>query len=69
MKIAMISTPFESTPPLKYGGTERIVSLLTEGLAERGHEVTLSLPGIPKPGPGWFTSLKQLKDKCTLQTT
>ncbi|GFP28552.1 hypothetical protein HKBW3S33_01966, partial [Candidatus Hakubella thermalkaliphila] len=44
----MISTPFESTPPLKYGGTERIVSLLTEGLAERGHEVTLFATGDSK---------------------
>lgn len=48
MKIAMISTPFESTPPLRYGGTERIVSLLTEGLAERGHEVTLFATGDSK---------------------
>jgi len=31
----------ESVPPKKYGGTERVVSNLTEGLVARGHEVTL----------------------------
>src|SRR5437867_12444621 len=41
MRIAQISSPHESTPPEKYGGIERIVSLLTEGLVARGHEVTL----------------------------
>lgn len=41
MRIAQVSTPHESTPPEKYGGIERVVSLLTEGLQERGHEVTL----------------------------
>ena len=38
MRIAQISSPHESTPPEKYGGIERIVSLLTEGLVARGHE-------------------------------
>ncbi len=32
---------FERVPPEKYGGTERIVSYLTEELVRRGHEVTL----------------------------
>lgn len=41
----MISTPFETTPPERYGGTERIVSLLTEGLVKRGHDVTLFATG------------------------
>jgi len=41
MRIAQISTPHERTPPEKYGGIERIVSLLTEGLHARGHDVTL----------------------------
>ena len=45
MKIAMLSTPFEVTPPTKYGGTERIVSMLTEGLVKHGHEVTLFATG------------------------
>jgi hypothetical protein len=32
---------FESAPPRLYGGTERIVSYLTEELVKQGHEVTL----------------------------
>jgi glycosyltransferase involved in cell wall biosynthesis len=36
---------FERVPPVKYGGTERIVSYLTEELVRRGHEVTLYASG------------------------
>jgi glycosyltransferase involved in cell wall biosynthesis len=41
MRIAQVAPPFESVPPTRYGGTERVVSLLTEELVRRGHEVTL----------------------------
>ena len=41
MKIAQVAPLFESVPPKKYGGTERIVSYLTEELVRQGHEVTL----------------------------
>src|SRR5690606_15825733 len=41
MKIAQIAPLAESVPPRLYGGTERIVSFLTEELVRRGHEVTL----------------------------
>lgn len=41
MKIAQIVPPFHAIPPTGYGGTERVVSLLTEGLVKAGHEVTL----------------------------
>ncbi|MBI3981264.1 glycosyltransferase family 4 protein [Candidatus Microgenomates bacterium] len=41
MRIAQIAPLIERTPPKKYGGTERVVSLLTEGLVKRGHEITL----------------------------
>lgn len=41
MKIAMISTPFLSVPPRRYGGTELVIYELVEGLTERGHDVTL----------------------------
>jgi glycosyltransferase involved in cell wall biosynthesis len=41
MKIAQISPLMESVPPSLYGGTERIVSYLTEELVRQGHEVTL----------------------------
>jgi glycosyltransferase involved in cell wall biosynthesis len=41
MKIAQIAPLIESVPPPLYGGTERIVSWLTEELVRLGHEVTL----------------------------
>ncbi|MCM8787366.1 MAG: glycosyltransferase family 4 protein [Candidatus Omnitrophica bacterium] len=45
MKIAQISTIWWRTPPVKYGGSERIVSYLTEELVKRKHEVTLYASG------------------------
>jgi glycosyltransferase involved in cell wall biosynthesis len=41
LKIAQVAPLYESVPPTKYGGTERIVSYLTEELVRQGHEVTL----------------------------
>jgi glycosyltransferase involved in cell wall biosynthesis len=41
LRIAQLAPPFESVPPARYGGTERVVSTLTEELVRRGHEVTL----------------------------
>ena len=41
MRIAQVSPLYESVPPKYYGGTERIVSYLTEELVRQGHEVTL----------------------------
>jgi glycosyltransferase involved in cell wall biosynthesis len=45
MKIAQISPLFERVPPRKYGGTERVVSWLTEELVAQGHQVTLFASG------------------------
>ena len=44
MKIAQIAPLAESVPPKLYGGTERIVSYLTEELVRQGHDVTLFAP-------------------------
>lgn len=41
MRIAQIAPLAESCPPAYYGGTERVVSYLTEELVDRGHDVTL----------------------------
>jgi len=41
MRIAQIAPLVESVPPKHYGGTERIVSYLTEELVRAGHDVTL----------------------------
>lgn len=45
MKIAIISPIIERVPPKKYGGTERVVNILTEGLIKKGHQVTLFATG------------------------
>ncbi|MGH8728855.1 MAG: glycosyltransferase family 4 protein [Burkholderiales bacterium] len=41
MKIAQVAPLYESVPPKLYGGTERVVSYLTEELVALGHDVTL----------------------------
>jgi len=45
MKIAQIAPLMESVPPRLYGGTERVVSYLTDELVRLGHEVTLFASG------------------------
>src|SRR5579863_785058 len=45
MKIAQIAPLTEAVPPKLYGGTERVVSYLTEELVSQGHEVTLFASG------------------------
>lgn len=45
MRIAQVAPVYESVPPKKYGGTERVVSWLTEELVNQGHEVTLFASG------------------------
>src|SRR5262245_47556708 len=45
MRIAQIAPPMESVPPAYYGGTERVVSYLTEELVRQGHLVTLFASG------------------------
>ncbi len=41
VRIAQVAPLFESVPPRYYGGTERVVSWLTEELVRQGHRVTL----------------------------
>ena len=45
MRIAQVAPLFESVPPEAYGGTERVVSYLTEALVDAGHDVTLFASG------------------------
>jgi glycosyltransferase involved in cell wall biosynthesis len=45
MRIAQVAPLFEAVPPQLYGGTERVVSHLTEELVRRGHDVTLFASG------------------------
>ena len=48
MRIAQIAPLYEAVPPKLYGGTERVVSFLTEELVALGHEVTLFASGDSK---------------------
>lgn len=45
MRIGQVSPLYESVPPQEYGGTERVVSFLTEELVRLGHDVTLFASG------------------------
>ena len=45
MRILQIAPPWFSVPPAGYGGTERIVSILADGLVAAGHDVTLLASG------------------------
>lgn len=64
MRVAQIAPLWESVPPPAYGGTELIVSLLTDELVCRGHEVTLFASGdshaLAKLQPGCETALRSL---------
>jgi hypothetical protein len=48
LRIAQIAPLHERVPPRLYGGTERVVSFLTEELVRQGHEVTLFASGDSK---------------------
>jgi glycosyltransferase involved in cell wall biosynthesis len=62
MRIAQIAPLFEAVPPKLYGGTERIVSALTEELVGMGHDVTLFASGdsvtSAKLDPPWPRALR-----------
>jgi len=45
MRIAQLAPLFEAVPPKTYGGTERVVSYITEELVAAGHDVTLFASG------------------------
>ena len=45
MRIAQVAPLYERVPPKLYGGTERVVSYLTEALVELGHDVSLYASG------------------------
>jgi len=48
MRIAQLAPVWERVPPMRYGGIELIVYLLTEELVKRGHDVTLFATGDSK---------------------
>ena len=62
MRIAQVAPLAESVPPKLYGGTERVISWLTEELVNLGHEVTLFASGNSRTGatlvPIWPRALR-----------
>ena len=51
LRIALVAPPFLPIPPLRYGGTERVVGVLADGFYRRGHDLTVFAAGDSKtPG-------------------
>ena len=48
MRIAQIAPLYESVPPQFYGGTERVVSYLTEELVAQGHDAAFPGGAVPR---------------------
>jgi len=59
MRIAQVSPLYESVPPQLYGGTERVVSYLTEELVRQGHDVTLFASGDSHTGARLISACDQ----------
>lgn len=67
MKIAQVAPLYEAVPPKLYGGTERIVSFLTEELVRQGHHVTLFASGDSVTSAKLLacsTEALRLREKC-----
>jgi glycosyltransferase involved in cell wall biosynthesis len=68
MRIAQVAPLYEAVPPLLYGGTERVVSYLTEQLVTQGHDVVLFASGDSRTTaqlmPVWPRALR-LEDSAT----
>lgn len=64
MRIAQVAPLWEQVPPKAYGGTELVVSLLTDELVRRGHDVTLFASGdsdtLARLEPGCDQALRPL---------
>ncbi len=59
MRIAQIAPLAEAVPPKLYGGTERVVSWLTEELVRQGHDVTLFAAGGSKTAARLVTGCEE----------
>src|SRR5438128_5003786 len=66
MKIAEVAPPWFPVPPTGYGGIELIVSLLADGLVERGHDVTLFASGGSETKADLVTPLLDPPDPALL---
>jgi glycosyltransferase involved in cell wall biosynthesis len=76
MRIAQIAPLYEAVPPKLYGGTERVISWLTEELVHQGHDVVLFASGDSVTSatlePMWPKALRldgSVRDPLALQMT
>src|SRR5262249_46370111 len=70
MRIAQVAPMYEAVPPHRYGGTERVVSYLTEELVRRGHDVTLFASGDSRTSARLVpTTDRALRERFSLQET
>ena len=69
MRIAQVAPLAESVPPKLYGGTERVVSWLTEELIALGHDVTLFASATRLRVPRLFRCGRALFDSADLSQT
>ena len=56
LRIAVLAPPWFAVPPTGYGGIEWVVSLLADGLADAGHDVTLFASGDSRRPEAGFSS-------------
>lgn len=63
LKIAQVAPLWVTIPPKKYGGIERIIAMLCDGLVERGHDVTL----FASPGSETKAKLVSVFDKPLIE--
>ena len=76
LRVAFVAPPWYPVPPLGYGGIERVVYLLAQALARRGHDVTVfGRPGladdvkvVPLAEPEWQTELGGYGERHRLAT-
>ena len=66
MRIAEIAPVWFAVPPTGYGGIELVVALLADGLAERGHDVTLFASGGSRTKANLVSPLKEPPDPVLL---
>ncbi|MET0420798.1 MAG: glycosyltransferase family 4 protein [Acidimicrobiia bacterium] len=66
MRIAMIAPPWFPIPPSGYGGIEVVVSLLVDGLASTGHDVTLYASGGSRVNAEVVSPLLEAPDPALL---
>ena len=59
MRIAMIAPVWIPIPPEGYGGIERVIALLVDGLTREGHDVTLFAAGPCRTTAGQVTSMQE----------